>query len=82
MESETETIDNLITVVGGAYFQPITDLVARLQTLRTEASRDEAHVSPHETAMLLQSVFWRSSLSNPFSCECGTSNIGNQPLAL
>jgi hypothetical protein len=42
MESETETLDNLITVVGGAYFQPITDLVVRLQTLSPEASRDES----------------------------------------
>jgi hypothetical protein len=48
MESETETLDNLITVVGGAYFQPITDLVVRLQTLSPEASRDEVHVSPRE----------------------------------
>jgi hypothetical protein len=45
---KSETVDNIITIVGGAYFQPITDLVACLQTLSTEASRDEVHVSPRE----------------------------------
>jgi hypothetical protein len=48
MKFEIETIDNLITVVGGAYFQPIADLVVRLQTLSPVASPNEIHVSPRE----------------------------------
>jgi hypothetical protein len=48
MEFESGTTDSLITIVGGAYFQPIADLVARLQTLSPEASRDEVHVSQRE----------------------------------
>jgi hypothetical protein len=48
MKFESETTNDLVTVVGGAYFQPIADLVVSLQTLSPEASRDEVHVSPRE----------------------------------
>lgn len=46
--SEPKVIDSVISVVGGAYFQPIADLVERLRIIPSPADGNEVHASRRE----------------------------------
>lgn len=48
MKANLAVIDSVISVAGGAYFQPIADLVDRLRTVPSPTDGNEVHASRRE----------------------------------
>jgi len=85
MEDEVEFTDSIISIVGGAYLQPIADLVERLRALSPRQGVDDVHVGRFENgyaaAVCLLSVVTLESFLMRV-CQIKQQGPGLSPVAL
>jgi hypothetical protein len=81
MKAELEAIDSIISIVGGAYFQPIADLVERLRAMPSPEDANEIHATRREngyaaSVCLLSVVAFESFLARARHLKRGKARGG------